>query len=394
MHTHPCSPVDSMLGLADLIRRRPAELGECLRGAFEVERIVAAPLHLGEDAWHEAAAVLRAPRDAVEQQPLVVARDVALGAEAMFNPLRARRIAAPAPHPSLHRVVPLTAEPEACRWCGRGRSADGAAPRDLAVDLFGALYAANGRVRASANWARQAPVSGIIFGDDRMHDVLALSREDFRALFEAAELYVDAARAAFRDIEYFEVFINGGTRSAASVAHAHAQVVGRARRHFAYPETIASRAPADYWASVRDVHRDLGLAAGFDGGVAWANLVPVKERDVTAVSATLPEGADMMHSILQALIGQGTNSFSLTALLAPRMARGRSGIGRFRHWPPVIWRLVDRGDARVRHADIGCLELFGSAVVATDPFDVARWLRDRAAPQRARRPIACAGGAR
>jgi diadenosine tetraphosphate (Ap4A) HIT family hydrolase len=223
--------------------------------------------------------------------------------------------------------------------------------------------------------ARFTPVSGIVFGDAQMHDLFALSRADFRALFEAADLYVAAARSALPHVQYFEVFVNGGARSAASVAHAHAQVVGRGGRHFAYPEGIAARAPADYWDTVRDVHAELGLAVEFDGGVAWANLVPVKERDITAFSRTLIDGADMMYTILRTLMQRGTNSFSLTAILAPVSTNGCETPERFRNWQPVLWRLLDRGDAHARHADIGCLELFGSSVVATDPFELARWLR-------------------
>jgi len=211
-----------------------------------------------------------------------------------------------------------------------------------------------------------------------MHDLLALSREDFRALFEAAEGYIRRASWSLPAVQHYLVFINGGPRSAASVPHAHAQVVGRAGRHFAYPHGIASRAPATYWDTARAVHEELGLASDFEGGIAWANLVAMKERDITAFSATLPEGAEMMHAILRVLMRHGTNSFSLAAILAPGYAAGRPAAGAYRHWPAVLWRLLDRGDAGQSHADIGCLELFGTSVVATDPFTVARWISEAA----------------
>lgn len=198
---------------------------------------------------------------------------------------------------------------------------------------------------------------------------------EIECVTEAAELYVAAARAALPHIQYYEVFVNGGPRSAASVQHAHAQVVGRPGRHFAYPEAIAARAGAGYWQRVHSVHRDLGLAMEYEGGVAWANLVPVKERDISAFSDTLPGGADMMHTILQVLKSRGTNSFSLTAILAPSASAGTPVPERFKTWQPVVWRLIDRGDARAQHADIGCLELFGTTVISTDPYDLARWLR-------------------
>ena len=70
-----------------------------------------------------------------------------------------------------------------------------------------------------------------------------------------------------------------------------------------------------------------------------------------------------------------TNSFSLAAILAPGYPTRLAAGDRFAAWPPVVWRLVDRGDRAARHGDIGCMELFGTPVIATDPFAVARWLR-------------------
>lgn len=333
-------------------------------------------MRMSDYVWAKSSPILRAPRAAVEQQQLVMTRDVARGTEAIFNPLRSRRVA---PSSATAPSTPAAdRDKKPCPWCDR--SAWHVANTDLSADAFGAVYSSNGRVRAGPNWARQAPVSGVVFGDEKMHDLFTLSRVDFLALFEAAERYVLAARAAIPEVQYYEVFINGGPRSAASVEHAHAQVAGRHRRHFAYPEAIAARAQADYWDTVRTVHQNLGLAFAFDTGIAWANLVPAKERDITAMSTTLLGGAEMMHAILGTLMKHGTNSFSLAAILAPGYAGALAQDGRFSDWPPVVWRLVDRGDAHARHADIGCLELFGSGIVATDPFEVARWLAEIPAP--------------
>lgn len=89
---------------------------------------------------------------------------------------------------------------------------------------------------------------------------------------------------------------------------------------------------------------------------------------------------DLIEADPLRLIRSGSNSFSLVAILAPgypvRLASG----GRFAAWPPVVWRLVDRGDRAARHGDIGCMELFGTPVIATDPFAVAGWLRGGECP--------------
>ena len=327
-----------------------------------------------------AQATLQAPRDVIERQHLVVARDLALGSEAIFNPMRAKRVPARTNGPHGDEKGLEHEAGSRCFLCYPPLRTDGRP--DLAEDEFGAVEAADGRVRASANWSRSASVSGIVYGDHSMHDVLSLSRDEFCGLFEGAASYIAASRSTTPQPRYFMVFVNGGPRSAGTVSHAHAQVVGRADRHFAVAERIATNAPREYWQTSHAVHADLGLAAEFAGGQAWASIAAIKERDVTAVSDSLSEGAAMMHTILQTLQRHGTNSYSLAAILSPRFFSGDPVPDRFRLWPPVVWRLVDRGDVHARHADIGCLELFGSNVVATDPFEVAGWLRQIASDTR------------
>ena len=262
-----------------------------------------------------------------------------------------------------------------CRWCER---VDG--PRRSSgswVDAFGEVVSQNGRIRIQANWARSATVSGLVFGDRRMHDLLELSQQDFLALFEAAGKYIaQAVRKCNPSPTYFIAFINGGARSGATVQHAHLQVVGRHDRPFSYQDRVVTHCPADYWARVQTVHDDLGLSVRDGRTVGWASLVPTKERDVSVVSHTLGEGAALVFNALQALYRRGTNTFSLAAILSPSYVRGRGHDQRFWAWPNVLWRLVDRGDTKAAHADIGSMELFGSSVIATDPFLVADWLKE------------------
>jgi hypothetical protein len=118
----------------------------------------------------------------------------------------------------------------------------------------------------------------------------------------------------------------------------------------------------------------LGLAVASGDCAAWASLAPVKERDLTAISANITDGARFVYRCWRALAGQGTRNFSLAAVISPAYFAGHRCPERFALWPNVVWRFVDRGDPQVSHGDIGTMELFGSAVVANDPFDVARCL--------------------
>jgi hypothetical protein len=125
--------------LADLARRHPQQMHSHLRGAFEIERVTAAQMQMSERAWTEAFLAMRAPRDSVERQSLVLCRDVAQGFEAVVNSLRANRIAPSAPAQSPPSAMPTITRGETCRWCER--AALGSAQPDLAVDVFGAVHA-------------------------------------------------------------------------------------------------------------------------------------------------------------------------------------------------------------------------------------------------------------
>src|SRR5688500_16015595 len=103
------------------------------------------------------------PRDAAEQQLIVVARDIHVGCEALINPLRASRAGL---YPSARRVIPQ--EPP-CRWCDR--SGWHVTRQGLWRDDFGEVLSADRRVCARANHARSGMVSGIVFGDESMHDL-------------------------------------------------------------------------------------------------------------------------------------------------------------------------------------------------------------------------------
>jgi hypothetical protein len=211
-----------------------------------------------------------------------------------------------------------------------------------------------------------------------MHNLLRLSLSEFVGLFDTAERYIAEARRFRAGANQFIIFLNGGIKSAASVDHAHLQVVGRDdEQHFAYPETVVARCPADYWQQMHRIHEDLGLATAESECVAWASLVSVKECDTCVISPNIHDGAVFVYKLLQILLQRGTNSFSLAAIPSPFLFSGHCSVDRFRNWPSVLWRLVDRGDIRVRHSDIGSLELFGSAIVATDPWLVASRFRGR-----------------
>jgi hypothetical protein len=326
---------------------------------------------MNAEGWTAASDAMGLPRDAVENQVISIVRDRFTGHEAIINSVRARRKAGaggPAAPPSA--ASPVCA-PAHCRWCRQW----GVRQAELWADEWAQVLSADGRIGTRPNWARQSTVNGLAFGDEKMHHLDSLAESEFVGLFETGERYLTAARGVRPAIRFAVLFLNGGPRSASSVEHAHIQIVAREDRHFAYPELIAARCPIDYWQRLFAAHEQAGLTVREGECAGWVSLAPVKERDFTALSRDVPQGARFMYRIWRDLARQGTRNFSLAAILSPGHVAGRDAPQRFSRWPNVVWRFVDRGDPAVSHGDIGTMELFGSAVIASDPFTVAGLLR-------------------
>jgi hypothetical protein len=80
-----------------------------------------------------------------------------------------------------------------------------------------------------------------------------------------------------------------------------------------------------------------------------------------------------LHAYRQAL---GVQSFNLALFQRPLdVAETVDPMDGSRGWEdwdgfPAVVRIVDRGDLQARAADVGCMELYASSVVSSDPFDV------------------------
>lgn len=284
-------------------------------------------------------------------QVVVSTRDAVRRTETKFNPIRrGRPLPPPAPPVAPHRP---------CEFCRPGRFAIGS-PVLLADEDVGAvggpLALARGNVARSA-----APVSAVVFADS--HDPL-LTAAEFEALFEAALAYAWRVRRVAGPL-CLSLFGNMGphaVRAGGSIAHPHIQLVGT-------PHPLPARDhPPGYVQRLMAQHARLGLLVPFAGGVAWADLCPPKEHGFAMLTDDLLPGAAMLHRFVAAFAARGGATawnFSATPLV------DEGG--------PWLWSWVDRSGGVT--SDIGALELlFRCAVVASDPCDTARVLRDAVAP--------------
>ena len=128
--------------------------------------------------------------------------------------------------------------------------------------------------------------------------------------------------------------------------------------------------------TTHSVHRSVGLTIDLPGDlVLMAHLTPRKERELLLVGTPGSEETDppFADALARTLIGYrdrvGVTSFNL-ALWRPTLAN-TDGWDAF---PPLV-RLVDRGDPFLRPSEIGAMELYGTPIVGSDPYDLIEALR-------------------
>jgi hypothetical protein len=131
----------------------------------------------------------------------------------------------------------------------------------------------------------------------------------------------------------------------------------------------------DYFGDLTAAHRALGLAAEIGPIARFASLTPVKEREIVLL-APASDGlsgiaASLAQTLLVMLDSMGVQAFNV-AVFGPTLGDVDERWAGF----PLVARLVDRGDPNSDASDVAAMELFGSSVIASDPFEVARTLRE------------------
>jgi hypothetical protein len=294
---------------------------------------------------------------------------------AVFNPLRARRPGA------------------------GGSSDEGALAPELRARIEGALgddfcdpehrtpAESIGRIRGrhvvtAANVAKMDGWHTLLIFD--RHDPLRIDRDLLSDLLDVAQTWI--ARVRERDAGACHCFLcwNCLWRAGASQVHGHAQLL---LSHEMPQSKVALWAQAmqryrvetgsGYFADLIGVHQALGLA-GRDGAGVWlASLTPIRD---CGIDILLPAVGDPGMLPLRSLavplarlletmrMQMGVTAFNL-AIFGPPLGGNPAWEGF-----PLVARFVARGDPLATAADVAAMELFGSWVIASDPFAVARAL--------------------
>jgi hypothetical protein len=302
--------------------------------------------------------------EAVREQLVVKVSNLATGEATLFAPLRSRRpIDGPARHSNLAAEIAAT---EGGPFC------------DPATGTPAHLYGrVRGRQMVTAANAAAADAHHAVLVFDR-HDPLAFDAELVADLFATGREWAERAREHDPAAANYLLGWNCLWRGGGSIVHGHAQALVGSGPHYARVERFRRDAAAyriangaDLAVDLVEIHRDLGLAVGTAGGTTTlAHLTPIKERETLVVGTPGQDERDpaFTDAVARALLalrdGMGMRAFNLALWRPPLVpAAGWEGV------PPIV-RIVDRGDPFSRASDIGAMELYGTPIVGTDPYEL------------------------
>ncbi len=307
--------------------------------------------------------------DAVRHQSIVRVTNLATLDATIFAPLRARRpIDGPTPVADLAAEIAATEGDPFCDPLS-----------GTPADPFGRVRGR--RMVSGANAALADAHHAVLVFDE--HDPLAFDAALVADLLSTGRSWAEGAQATDPAATRYLLIWNCLWRAGGSIVHGHAQaLLGSGGHHAAierFRRDMTSHRQRHGAGLVEDlvaVHDALGLAEWRDGIATVASLTPLKDREVLILA---PPGRDERDPSVGAAVARallayrdrlGIRSFNL-ALWRPPLAADPAGWEEF----PTLVRLVDRGDPSIRPSDIGAMELYGTPIVGSDPYDVIAAVR-------------------
>jgi hypothetical protein len=305
--------------------------------------------------------------DAVREQCIVKVTNRVTLEGTIFNGLRASRPLDTGVSVDLEREIEATVGDPFCR------------PQEgTPADVFGRVGGEH--AITASNVAKYDGFHGVIVFED--HNPLHLTPERVADYVSVGLEWGRKALETDPEARYPFLMWNCLWRAGGSIIHGHAQVTATRGTHYPKVERLRRFAAAykaehgsDYFDDLYRVHDSLGLAILAKSGVrAFANLSPIKEKELVVIGGS--PGDDSLQRTVGALLegyilALGVQTFNVAFYMPPLAPVDEDWFG----FPTVV-HLVDRGSPANRTSDIGAMELYAASVVASDPFAVARALRD------------------
>jgi hypothetical protein len=304
--------------------------------------------------------------EAVTTQRIVKVTNVVTWEGALFNDLRARRPMEVRDHRDIQQVI-----------AHNGGGPFGAPLDGTPADVFGRVEG-NHSITAS-NIAKYDGFHGLVIFQE--HDPLQFGRSELSDYLDTALTWAQKAHETDPEARYFFFMWNCLWKSGASIIHGHAQMTLTRDMHYAKVEALRramlsyrQQHDRNYFDDLYEVHQDLGLTFGQDEVRGLAYLTPVKEKEVLLMADDLNDNVkdELYHVLCTFTQRMDVLSFNLVLYMPPL------GEVEGEDWSdfPVMVRIVDRGNLGDKVADFGGMELYAQSVIGTDPYFVARTLRE------------------
>jgi hypothetical protein len=332
-------------------------------------RVTEATGHLrAPSSMHEWITKLFGSVQAVEEQTIVKTTNLVTMEGTLFNALRASRPFESGHSEEVDQVVSSGAGDPFCKPL-----------EGTPEDVFGRVQGK--RSLTASNVAKYDAFHGVVVFNE--HNPLAFDQESISDAIDVGLEWGQRALQADPAAKYLFFLWNCLWKSGASILHGHAQVVATRDLHFAKVEGLRRQAAAyrvahgaSYFDDLVAAHRALGLVHDIGEAAILTNLTPIKEKEVLLIAPDV--GADLRRAIWHVLDcfvhHLGVTSFNLVIYMPPLAPAAEDWSG----FPRVV-RIVDRGEATNKTADVGAMELYASSVVSSDPFRVAAALRQEGA---------------
>lgn len=211
------------------------------------------------------------------------------------------------------------------------------------------------------------------------HNPLEFSLEELSDYIETAFNWFD--RVFQYDNTYkFPFFVwNCLYKAGASQIHGHAQILMTNSISYAKMESLhqiqteyQTDYQTNYFQDLYKIHDLLGLAFKVEDVKLYASITPAKEKEIIIIPSKAPNHSESAKNVIFNTLRffidvLGVHSYNLS-IYCPPMDQEYDF--------PYLIKIVDRGSIFRPTADIGGMELFGSTVVADDPYKIIIKLRE------------------
>lgn len=353
-------PARSLGTLGEQVSRLGVTERELVSRLFHIERrsgelVVPPSLTRQIERWFDGVAV--------SPQSIVRVENHVTGESVLINPLRALRPHAARAEELEHRIERARVD---CDFCDPESR--------TTADVWGRVRGRYGIT--AANVAKYDAEHGlVVFREHHPHRFAMAEIEDYLA---TARAWIERARAGDTGLRFPLVVWNCLDAAGASQVHGHLHVVLARDRPYARDAHLLAAAARyrsttgrnSYWEDWIAAHRALGLVADHGAATAVATLTPTKDREIVVVGGRVWD-RDLALAFTRALRtlvdGMDVESFN-AALRLPELDGAVDPDDR------VIARVVDRGGWVRGGGGIGAMELYGTPVVSSDPYEtMAAW---------------------